>query len=292
MIRRPPRSTLFPYTTLFRSLNKILITAETLLIIVSILILSTGIIEGWNKMLPPKYVRERISNLEESIDKADDELSQLKDEVNNLDEEWKDKKDQLKKEYLDTRKNEIIKINAENKNIEQELSSDSSSFKVFQDIKKYLESNASGSEYQLNNVVSQSINYVNSLNLNENTKDKINKYSSNWKRKIVLNKEIKNFSEESLRAKVQPTYRNKKSNLERTEQYFISLKNELRGISQQAKYDYGALILSILISLLTAMIFIWIVGIAIELLMLSVDLASNVNKLRMIKESQISNDEK
>ena len=52
-------------------------------------------------------------------------------------------------------------------------------------------------------------------------------------------------------------------------------------------YNFGSLFLSILIALLTVIILVWLVGTAIELLNLSVDLATNVNHLKILKEEEL-----
>src|SRR3712207_9306750 len=59
MIRRPPRSTLFPYTTLFRSVDEILTGRENLQLI--------GSLYG----LPRKYVKEATERLFARFDLVD-----------------------------------------------------------------------------------------------------------------------------------------------------------------------------------------------------------------------------
>src|SRR5258708_28095416 len=55
MIRRPPRSTLFPYTTLFRSLGLVERCQQSTLVDD---ISSTGYLSGWSKNLRRRYSRQ------------------------------------------------------------------------------------------------------------------------------------------------------------------------------------------------------------------------------------------
>src|SRR5690348_17729816 len=61
MIRRPPRSTLFPYTTLFRSIS---------------LIVSRQLREHWKEMLPNRHdPREALSNFAYNLDRKSTRLN-------------------------------------------------------------------------------------------------------------------------------------------------------------------------------------------------------------------------
>src|SRR2546429_3736276 len=57
MIRRPPRSTLFPYTTLFRSLETLVLTAGV--------------------ELPLRAIREQVSSAFDLLDRSEEHTSEL-----------------------------------------------------------------------------------------------------------------------------------------------------------------------------------------------------------------------
>ena len=83
------------------------------------------------------------------------------------------------------------------------------------------------------------------------------------------------------------SYRNTDTaQLERQNGNLRSWENQLADVRSNMKYDFWALILSILVSLLMVIIIIWIVGAIIELLNLNVDIATNINNLRALKEKE------
>src|SRR3712207_9269881 len=58
MIRRPPRSTLFPYTTLFRSLTRIVLPiSRSMLVTVSLI----ALVNKWNDFLWPLIVTNQTN---------------------------------------------------------------------------------------------------------------------------------------------------------------------------------------------------------------------------------------
>src|SRR2546427_6013506 len=74
MIRRPPRSTLFPYTTLFRSLPKDLAEADQLVIF--------GALNGFEELNNKQGMHWQIIEFLESIERSEEHTSELQSQSN------------------------------------------------------------------------------------------------------------------------------------------------------------------------------------------------------------------
>src|SRR3712207_8738040 len=79
MIRRPPRSTLFPYTTLFRSRRTFPQRDESLVLYERLLCLSLGSsdLQRGNFLIKPKWNTPRISMRREGLPRSEEHTSEL-----------------------------------------------------------------------------------------------------------------------------------------------------------------------------------------------------------------------
>src|SRR3712207_7121133 len=75
MIRRPPRSTLFPYTTLFRSLVKTLVQHGAFVIVFDLNNEYGGL--AWNHDGTPSSIKDQIMILEPGNGRSEEHTSEL-----------------------------------------------------------------------------------------------------------------------------------------------------------------------------------------------------------------------
>src|SRR5260370_30837639 len=75
MIRRPPRSTLFPYTTLFRSMRVLLV------VLLNLLVLAFPGQPGFPQSDDPKALRKEIEALKEE-QRSEEHTSELQSHLN------------------------------------------------------------------------------------------------------------------------------------------------------------------------------------------------------------------
>lgn len=266
-------------------LNKILLLSQTFLVILAILILTQGLIGSWNTFLPPKHIRDAISETNDKLDVKRDRKDEIEPMIEKMDEEWNSKREQLINDFKNQKEQIINQAEKSNFNYENDLSNDNTVSQLFVSIKNYLSQN----EYYSNSsrfekIKNDALEYVNRQDLAEAYKQSFRNYINNW-HSIMINKlELKNLSETNLRNSVQPDYDNLKIEKEGITSTILYLERQLMDLEPQAKYNLGPFIIVLLATFLTFILYVWIIGLVIELLWLSVDIAAN---LRKIKEQKI-----
>lgn len=265
-------------------LNKILLLSQTFLIIISILILAQGVITSWNAFLPPKYIRDSISSTEENLDANKKRQNEITPFIEQMDSEWNSKREQLVKDFKTDRQKRINQSQSNNTKIESDLSNDNSINQLFFSIKNYLFQNESAGASRLERVKNDAIEYVNRQNISESYKTSLLNYINNWDIILLSQIELKTLSKSNLRNSVQPNYNSLKNEQENILQAIATLESSLSSLKIQAKYNFDFLLLGLLVTLITFVLYIWIIGILIELLWLSVDIASNIRAIKNQKK--------
>jgi hypothetical protein len=268
-------------------LNKILILSQTFLIIISTLILAQGVITSWNAFLPPKYIRDSISATEDNLDANKKRQDEISPAIEKMDNEWNSKREQLVKDFKSDRQKQINQSQSNNTKIENDLSNENSVNQLFFSIKNHLSQNETSGTSRLERVKNDAIEYINRQNISESYKTSLLNYINNWNIVLQSQFELNNLSESNLRNSVQPDYNRLKEEQDGIIRGITSLESNLMQLKTQAKYNLDLFLLGLLVTLLTFVLYIWIIGILIELLWLSVDIASN---LRAIKNQTKANE--
>ena len=270
-------------------LTKIILILEAALIILSISILSSGLISGWNSFLPSKYLRENASHLEDLVSDSKDKLSDLNSQVEELDEAWQNNKTKYFDDVKKSKKDMISGLKSENTRLESSIPVDEKSKEALKNVKQYLDANSGiTSTREIDEVKRNAMYYVNNnYSLTEDSRGYLRTYIGNWAEIKNTTNELNSLTEEKVRSENQPNYLSLKSQLKGAQSSFDYYTRELQNVKANMHYNFGSLFLSILIALLTVIILVWLVGTAIELLNLSVDLATNVNHLKILKEEEL-----
>lgn len=93
------------------------------------------------------------------------------------------------------------------------------------------------------------------------------------------------FSEDELRNEIQHNFRETEIKYNQLNKQISNYERYLNYYNEHIKYDFLALLKSIIISILTAFAYIWLIGLVIEAVNLSIDIANNVRVIRELKES-------
>jgi len=271
-------------------LQKIVLFLETILVIISISFLVSGIIIGWNSFLPPLELRTARNNTEASLEDTKDKMGKISLTYQNLNKYWDSKKDSLISSRIGVNKDKLKKLEAKNKNLSQKFNNDTEINETYNIIKDYLDRNDySSSLGGYENIKDQVISHVDGLSIGQNKINELKNYAENWYKIKAINYELGSFSEEDLRNEIQPNYREIEINYDRFSEHIANLESDLIYYNENIKYDILSLIKSIIISTLTAFLYIWIIGLMIEAINLSIDIANNV---RIIREKKDPNTEK
>jgi len=269
-------------------LGKIILIFESILIILSISLVSSGIITGWHSFLPPAYLRESADQLEQIIDETNSKLSEISSQISKFEDSWEENKITVIKEAKDKRNKIISDLKGINKQLDSQIPIDASSIVVFNNLKTYLENNSSiTGARDIREVDNSATRYVNDeYSITEESRERLRIYINNWIRIKNTTIELGGLTDEVIRYEYQPEYASLKSNLDSYQSAINSQTENLKSINDQMKYDFEAFVKAILLSILLFIVIIWVVGGFIELLNLNVDLAGNVNKLRVLKEEE------
>lgn len=265
-------------------LSKILIITEWFVVLVGVFIISTGIVTSWNSFLPPKYLRVQIEGAEKYIHSLDSTFQFAKTNIERLDNDWNTKKDQLIKNYKDERARNKSNAEKENSTIAAQLSGNV----TFQNLKSYLDDKSyltdKGSiEYTKSDLE----NYFYYNIPDENLKNTIKKFGNNWIAIKLADIDLSNFSEENMRNEIQPEYTNLKYQESTYNSEVSGIKTNLENMKAEAKYSFKSLLLGLLVTFLTFVFYMWLLGLLLEMIFLMVDLATNVKKIRSDLESKL-----
>lgn len=264
-------------------LNKLLLILEVVLILISVIYLSHGVITSWNGFLPPQYLRDQISQTEKYINDSNTQLDSINTILKNYDDSWVQQKDKLISDFKMQQQNKLNTASNNNAQIERQYGS----IPLFTTLKNYLIQNSNVVDtYTLNQINQSATTWLNSNVSDMNLRNALFNYLSNWFMIKEVNNASNNFSEAQLRNKIQPDFAGDQSQVSYLTSNIQNSTQDLVSLRQQAKYDFGFLIENLILTLLTFLLYIWIIGLIIELMFLSVDLASNVKKIRTYMENK------
>jgi len=272
-------------------LNKLLLSFQGALVILSVAVLARGFVTAWSEWLPPKYLREAISELKKQLGQEKKELGQVAPTVEKMESSWAKQRDSLVRVYREERSNKAARLTTENQELVNRFASfDERVRQVFESIRQYHAQN----EYHRQAAIFENVRdnvrlyYINPYLQEQEPKDLLNRYNDNWYAVMLAKLELSNFSERQLRSAIQPTYEALKTKLNELNSTIPYREEQLSQLRAQAKYNFSALFLQIAYTLLQFIIFVWIVGLIIEALWLSVHVAVNVQKLREHFETKVA----
>ncbi len=263
-------------------LNKLLFLLQALLVLVSIAILATGFVSGWNQMVPSKELRETISTTENELQKLKVELQEMEPAAKQIETVWSTQRDSLIKVYNTERAHIGEMMIAQNNDLATRISTSSDTAQqALSEIKYYHAQNeyrTGPSEYEP--VMTEIKNYLDRQSLSPEVKTLLLNYNDNWYAQILSRFEIRALSEGQLRFALQPAYHNRQQRLDYLKETIPSREKELAQFRAELRYNFGALGVQILYTILQFILFVWVVGLVIESLQLTVDTAANVQKIQ------------
>ena len=266
-------------------LNRFLTSLQALLAIIVIIIITSGIITAWEILLPPKDLREQNDMLEARLSEINEQFRIVNPDVEKMEKDWNEKKLELIDNYKKENENIRNKALKENENIEQKLNNNPAAAQFFNSINNYLSQN----EYQYNvdgyeRIKNEVIGYIDRQDLTTDVKNTMRTYSENWYITMIKQYEKNNFGDEQYREKIQPDYISKSTTARNLSEQSTDIQNQLGNLKPALRYKFGESILALLSTFITVIVIIWVIGLILELLWLSVDIANNVNKIKQQKE--------
>lgn len=266
-------------------LVRFLTSLQTLLAIIVIAMIASGVIRAWYSFLPPKHAREEGARFEKVLEDQQAKFAKLNPEVSTMENNWTNNRQALIKSYRNEQDIKVTKASSDNSSIEQQLATTTASL-FFLQIKRYLEQNQN--QYYVaryDNIKKEALDYIKNQENPGDIKNLLNAYVENWHTIMVNKFEQSSFTEAQYRNKIQPDYATKKNDVTNLERQITYTKEQLKNIQPMLKYNTTSFVLILLTTFLAALLFIWCVGLIIELLWLGVDIAGNVNRIRTLKQS-------
>jgi hypothetical protein len=263
-------------------LDKLLFMLQALLVILSIAILAAGIVSGWNQTVPSKELRVAISTTEDELQKMRIELREVEPAAKQLETVWSTQRDSLMKGYKTERAHIGETMMAQNNDLATRINASSDTAQqALSEIKYYHAQNeyrTSPSEYEP--IMIEIKNYLDRQILSPEVKNLLLNYNDNWYAQVLARFETRTLSEGQLRFALQPAYHNRQQRLDYLKETIPSRENELAQFRAELKYNFGALGVQILFTIFQFILFVWVVGLVIESLELTVDTAANVQKIQ------------
>lgn len=263
-------------------LNKLLLTLQALLVILSIAILATGFVSGWNQMIPSKELREAVSSTEGDLKRLKSELQEIEPAVKQMETVWSTRRDSLISVYNAERAHRGEKMIAQNIDLANRINAGSDTAQqALSEIRNYYTQNEyldSPSQYEP--LITEAMNYLEKQSFSEETKTLLLTYIDNWYAQMLSRFETRLLSESQLRIAVQATYHIRQQRLDNLKETIPAQEKELVQFRTELRYNFGALGVQILYTILQFILFVWLVGLVIESLELMVNTAANVQKIQ------------
>jgi hypothetical protein len=263
-------------------LNKLLLTFQALLVILSIAILATGFVSGWNQMIPSKQLREAISSTGEDLKRLKSELQEIEPAVEQMETAWSTRRDSLISVYNAERVHRGEKMIAQNIDLANRINarSDTAQQALIEIRNYYTQNEYLDGPSQYEPLITEAMNYIERQSLSEETKTLLLNYVDNWYAQMLSRFETRVLSESQLRFAVQVTYHVRQKRLDNLKETIPAQEKELAQFRTELGYNFGALGVQILYTILQFILFVWVVGLVIESLELAVDTAANVQKIQ------------
>lgn len=263
-------------------LNKLLFSLQALLVILSIAILATGLVSGWNQLIPSKQLRETISATEQELKKFKSELQETEPTVKQMESVWSTQRDSLIKAYNAERTHIAETMIAQNNDLGSRINALSDTAQqALSEIRMYHTQNEYlGAPSQYDPLVTEIINYIERQSLSPEVKTLLLNYNDNWYSQMLSRFETRDLSESQLRFAVYPAYHNRQKRLDNLKETIPAQEKELVQFRTEVKYDFGAFGLQILFTIIQCILFVWVIGILIESLWLMVDAAANLQEIK------------
>lgn len=266
-------------------LNKFLIIVKGVWILLGVLILGSGLVASWNSFLPPEYLRNQITSYEKQIHQLDSTFQISKAKFDQLENEWTAKSAEIITKYRNDIRSSIDNASKENNTISNSYSSSP----VFSTVNNFLIQNENTtSQYYLESFKNQAIGYSNNNSPDDNSRQQLAKYAENWYLIRMQNIKLNNANDTAIRNEVQPEYSGLKNEIDSYNSYKSTYESSLVELRKEAKYNFSALLLGLLSTIISFIIFMWFVGLVTELMFLVVDLAGNVKKLRTVADNEFT----
>lgn len=263
-------------------LNKLMISLQGLLVVLSVAVLAVSLVSGWNQMLPPKPLQEQIGSLEGLVGKQQSELGETGPKVKQMEADWTIRRDSLTKAYALERTKKSETVLTENADLAGRISQLGDTVQqCFLQIRDYYSQNEyQNSASQFERVNAEVRDYIGKLDVSDAAKGLMHTYNDNWYFLKLSGLEMSGFSESQLRSALQPAYNTLKKRLDYINEILPSQETELAELKKEAKYDIEALLLQILYGLLQFILLVWVAGLFIESLWLAIHIGANVEKIQ------------
>lgn len=263
-------------------LNRLFFILRALLVVLSVAVLAAGVVSGWHQLIPSRELRETISTSEQELSKHKTEVREAESAVKQMEAVWSAKRDSLTKAYDARRANIAETMMARNYDLASRIDSGGETAQqTLSEIRNYHAQNEYlGAPSQYEPLVTEITGHIDRQSLSSELKALLLTYSDNWFAQMLSRFDTRTLSESQLRFALYPAYHNLQRRLEYLNERIPSEEKGLAQYRAELRYDFGAFGLQLVVTLLGIIIFVWLAGLVIESLSLTLDMATNLEKTR------------
>ena len=265
--------------------NKLLIALHAIVIVMALGGLAATALSAWNAFLPPKFLRDAEDSLVQRLAPEQQELASVTARLNQLEQEWTTRRQALVDQYRASRQQKLDAAVRDNESIEATASADEQLSAPFGSIRNYLSSDPLPRNAALVSSRYESvIQFLNRITLLDDRRQVLIRYAENWKTRATMALELSALSEEEIRTQAQPDYPDIQRRATLLGERVQSDQQQLADVRAQLKYSPGAFVLQLIIGLFAFILLVWLLGLFIELLSLSVYAADDIRRLRELAD--------
>lgn len=264
-------------------LMKFIAILEIVMFFLAVAIITSALIGGYKAMQPPQYLLEQIDYYQNELNVINNNLEQTNSEIKSLDEEWTKNKVKAIKDFKENAGKEISQKNDELQELKKQLNeSGEYATRYVQWTFNQLQSAAKITDVDnlRNFLLSVNSTLDNEYDLDYDLRQNLQSYVDLYGSIKIMKMNLTNLPENEIRNNIQSNYESLVSSRNDLSQRITEAQRYLDQKRAEMKYNFEAMAIVLLIHIGIFLVYIWAVGMLIELLNLNVNLANNVSLIR------------
>jgi hypothetical protein len=262
-------------------LTKLLFFTQAFMVILSLVILSVGVVSAWNQLVPSKQLRDIITATDKELKELKTAMQEVEPAIKQMETTWTSQREAKIAAYQKDKGQNVEKLRSDYTTLETRISAlGDTAQQALNELKNYHAQNEY-LEYPtlFETPLEEMSGSVEKQILSANTKFLLHKLTDIWYALMLSRFEISRLDENQLACVAYPEYYSEKKKCDNLKQIIPVREKDLAQLHSEERYNVEGFVIQLLLTLLLVMLVVWIIGLFIESIWLSIDIASNIRKI-------------
>ena len=262
-------------------LTKFMVFMQALLFVVAVAILSGGLVSAWNQLVPSSLLRETISATTQELKDLKSTLQETEPAVKQMETTWTSQREAKVAQYKKERDQRIEKLREEYSALETRIATLGETVQEpLNELKNsHVQNNYLDYTTLFETPLEEMASSVNRLSLPQNTKLLLHQLTDIWYAMMLTKFEVEQLNENQLICVAYPEYYSTKRKCDLLKEIIPARENDLTQLRSEERYNIEGCLFQIVLTLLLFVFVVWIFGLFIESIWLSIDIATNIKKI-------------